>query len=104
MYTTTITKSGQITLAKPLRNALKVKAGEKLRLEYDPATGNATIYRPTSDFDEFMADMDTLQSSLSPESHRRMKAATKKTVSQLKKEWATSPEGHTYYQEKYHVN
>lgn len=103
-YTTTITKSGQITLVKPLRDALQVKPGEKLRLEHDSTTGDTIIHRPASDFDEFVAGLEKVQSSLSPESRRRMKAIAGKTASQIKKEWATSPEGRAYYRKKYHLD
>jgi len=57
MYTTTITKSGQITLTKAAREQLGVKPGDKVYVDF--ATNELKVKRvPTND--EFLAELDAI--------------------------------------------
>ena len=59
MYaTTTITKSGQITLGKQFRDALGVKPGDKITIRKNQ-NGGITIERRLSD-EEFLEQLDNI--------------------------------------------
>lgn len=57
MYTTTITKSGQITLTKAAREQLGVKAGDKVFVDFEK--GKLVIKRPLSNI-EFLKKLDAI--------------------------------------------
>ena len=59
-YTTTMTKSNQVTLTKPAREFLGVKAGEKLIIEKND-DHTITIRRRLTD-EEFLKKIDTMKS------------------------------------------
>lgn len=57
-YTTTLTKSNQITLTKPARELLGVKPGDKLIFEAQ-SDGSVVIHRRLTD-EEFFEKIDTM--------------------------------------------
>lgn len=57
MYTTTITKSGQITLTKAAREQLGVKPGDKVYVDF--ATNELKVKRIPTD-EEFLAELDAI--------------------------------------------
>lgn len=93
-YSTTITKSGQITLVKFARELFGVKPGERVIVE--PKKDKITITRPKTD-EEFLAYLDSLKTEKDKE---LIKKHAGKTVSELKAEWAASPEGQAYFEEE----
>lgn len=95
MYSSTITKSGQITLPKELREFLGVKLGG--RVVFHKTKTGVKIDRRMSD-EEFTAKLDAISTPIPPEI---LKKTAGKTVSELKDEWAKSPAGQAYFKEKY---
>ena len=59
-YTTTITKSNQITLTKPAREFLGVKPGEKL--VFEPQSDGSLIVRRRLSTEEFFERIDSMKS------------------------------------------
>ena len=57
MYTTTITKSGQITLTKAAREKLGVKTGDKVYVDFEK--GELIIKKPLSNT-EFLKKLDAI--------------------------------------------
>ena len=101
MYTTTITKSNQITLTKPAREALGVKAGEQLIVE---TKGDSVVIRRRPSVEEFLAKLDAIHEKYkTPESERTRKKYAGMTVNEMKEAWANSPEGKKYFKEKYGI-
>ena len=91
MYSTTITKSGQVTLPKELRDFLGVKTGQKVI--FTKNRDGVSISRRLSD-EEFLAKLD---STKTPKAREMEKKYAGKTVSELQK----TPEYQRYYKEKY---
>ena len=95
MYTVTITKSGQVTIPKELRDFLGVKPGG--RITFDKEKYGVKIKRKLSD-EEFLAE---LNKNISPKTRKIFRKTAGKTISELKDEWAKSPAGQAYFKEKY---
>lgn len=91
MYTTTITKSGQIGFPKALRDALGVKIGDQVTL--DTKRGNVTVSRRMTD-DEFLKALDAMDSRTS-----RPKVDAVDAVRAYRD--GKNPRVNAYYQEKY---
>ena len=97
MYSAVITKSGQVTLPKELREFLGLKLGGRV-IFHKTKTG-VNIERKMSD-EEFLAELDAIGKPISLEILRK---TADKTVSEMKDEWAKSPAGQAYYREKYGI-
>ena len=101
MYTVTISKSGQITLPKELREFLGVKIGE--RITFRKKRDEVSIARRISD-EEFLERLDAMKT---PETRAFLKKngarLAKQSISEMKDEWAKSAEGKKYFEEKYGV-
>ena len=63
MYTTTITKSGQITLTKAAREKLGVKTGDKVYVDFE--TNELKIKRKLTN-EEFLAKLDHIGKNTIP--------------------------------------
>ena len=99
MYSTTITKSNQITLTKVAREALGVKAGEQLIVE---TKGDSVIIHRRPSTEEFLARLDAIHEKYkTPESERAQKQYAGMSVAKAKEAWSVSPEGKKYLKEKY---
>ena len=100
-YITTLTRASQITLPKALQKVLKVETGDRLVYSYDERTKSITIRRQPS-LEERLAE---LHDSYSDHTKENLKRAAKKyagmTISEMREAWQKSPEGITYYTEKY---
>lgn len=94
-YTVALTKTGQMTLPKALRVFLGVDGARSVQIE-QTKTG-VSIKRRLND-EEFFAELDARNSD-------KTKAAIKKnagkSMSELRSEWAKSPAGKRYLEEKY---
>jgi len=95
IYTTTITKSGQISLPKAIREALNLSIGEKVTL--DCSKSKLIIKRKMTD-EEFFAKMDSL---ISDKTRSLFKKNAGKSVSELKAEYETTKNFKNDYKEKY---
>ena len=99
MYTVTITKSGQVTLPKELRDFLGVKPGQKIT--FNKERDGVSINRRLSD-EEFFEKLDSLKSPKSKTFIKKHGARlAKMSISEIKEEWAKSPAGKKYLEEKY---
>lgn len=97
MYSAVITKSGQVTLPKELRDFLGVKPGEKITFNKD-ATG-ITIRRRLTD-EEFTQALDA---NISPKTRKLIKKHAGKTVNELMTEYMQSPKGQKEMRRKYAI-
>ena len=95
MYSVTITKSGQITLPKSLRDFLGVKPGEKITFDRD--VNGVTIKRKLS-MDEFFAEIDK---NISPKTERIAKKNAGKTVTEMLNDYTKSPRGRAELRRRY---
>ena len=95
IYTSTITKSGQITLPKPVREYIGVTPGQKVIIDYGKS--NIIIKRKMSDAD-FFSKVDSL---ISDKTRSLFKAHAGKTVSELKSAYAASDQFKADYKEAY---
>lgn len=94
-YQATITKSGQITISAAARKALGVQPGDMVTIT---THGNhLTIERRLTD-EEFLALLDSYKT---PKTLAMIEKHRGKTASELMSEWAESPEGRAYFEEKY---
>ena len=99
MYTVTITKSGQITLPKELRDFLGVELGG--RVTFHKTKNGVNIERKMTD-KEFFDKLDSLKSSKTKAFIKKHEAKlAKMSISEMKNEWAKSPAGKKYLEEKY---
>lgn len=99
MYTVTITKSGQVTLPKELRDFLGVGLGQKIT--FKKGADSVLIERRISD-DEFLEKLDSLKKPETKTFIKKHRAKlAKMSVSEMKEEWAKSPDGKKYLEEKY---
>ena len=76
-YETTITSKGTITIASPLRKALNLKPGRKVRLSID--SENKLLIDPGITVEEFEAARERLLSSI-PKRNLALKGAALKTA------------------------
>jgi len=98
-YSSTITRSGQITLPKPLRDLLSVKPGQ--RIAFTAHEGEVTIKREKT-LDEIFADFDAIRKKhTTPEIAAKIKRDAGKTAHELMDEYWDSPEGQ---QELHRIN
>ncbi len=97
MYTATITKSGQVTLPKELRDFLGVKVGDSVT--FDKVKDGVAIRRKLTK-KEFFEEMDK---NLSPETKKIIKKRTGKTVSEMIDEYLRSPKGQEEMRRNYAV-
>ena len=97
MYTATITKSGQVTLPKELRDFLGVKLGGKIT--FDKVKDGLAIRRKLTK-DEFFREMDK---NLSPETKKIIKGSVKKSVNEMIDEYLRSPKGQEEMRRKYAI-
>jgi len=98
-YTSTITRSGQITLPKPLRDLLSVTPGSRITFN---VTDQAITIEREKTLREVFDELDKIRESYeTPET----KAAHKKfrgwTANEMRDNYINSPEGKKYYKEKY---
>lgn len=95
MYTVTITKSGQVTLPKELRDFLGVKPGQQIT--FDKEKNGVSIHRKLNR-DEFFAELDK---NISAKTRRLAKKNAGKTVAEMKDEYLRSPAGQRETRMKY---
>ncbi len=95
IYTTTITKSGQISLPKSIREALNLTIGGKVTLDYSKS--KLTIRRKMTD-EEFFAKMDSL---ISDKTRSLFKKNAEKSISELKSAYEKTENFKNNYKEKY---
>lgn len=99
MYSATITKSGQVTLPKELRDFLGVKPGQKII--FNKKGDSVFIPRRMSD-EEFLEKLDELKTPKTKAFIKKYGAKlAKKSISEIKSDWAKSPAGQKYLEEKY---
>ncbi len=94
-YTVALTKSGQMTLPKALREFLGVDGAKSVQIE--KTKDGVQIQRRLSD-EEFFAKLDAMKSEKTKAAIRRNAG---KTMSELRHEWAKSPAGKRYLERKY---
>ena len=97
MYTVTITKSGQVTLPKELRDFLGVKVGSKI--VFDKVEDGVTIRRKLTK-DEFFAELDK---NMNEKTRKIIKKKEQKTVREMIDEYLRSPEGQEEMRRKYAI-
>lgn len=97
MYTVTITKSGQITLPKELREFLGVKLGGKVTFRKDK---NGVNIRRKLEKDAFFAELDK---NINPKTRKIIKKSAGKSVSEMVEEYRRSPRGQKEMEEKYAI-
>lgn len=95
MYATTITKSGQMTLTRPAREYLGVAPGDKVMVFF--RNGRLNVERRMTDA-EFFEQLDARNT---PETKAAMKRNAGKSISEMRADWAKSPAGQKYFEEKY---
>lgn len=103
-FTTTISKSGQITLPKDFRNALGVDIGDQVTLDLDKKDKTKVVLARQLTPDEFIKQIDQIMGNNTPKTQRLIKKHSGKTINQLRQEWDTSPTGQSYHKEKYDIN
>lgn len=86
MYTTTINQNGLILLNKAARDALGLKLGDRVTVNFNDKS--ATIERELTD-EEFFAKLDAMKSE---ETKRRIKELAGKSIETLEEEWFASDE------------
>ena len=99
-YTSTLTRSGQITLPKPIRDLIGITYGERVRLSFKD---DAIVLEREKTFDEIMTQIDTINTTVPKETKTLIRKYAGKTASELRDEFDSSPEGHIYYKEKYGI-
>lgn len=95
LYTTTITKSGQISIPKAVRQTLDLNLGDKVILNCTKSS--LTIKRKMTDAD-FFAKMDSL---ISDQTRSLFKTHANKSVSELKSTYATTQNFKNDYKDEY---
>ena len=94
-YTVAVTKTGQMTLPKAVREMLGITTRAVVKVNKDKKA--VSVYRvPTLE-----ERLDELHKSLDFGTKRALKKMAGKTASELRAEWDDSPEGKAYYKEKY---
>ena len=94
-YTVSLTKSGQMTLPKELRDFLGIKPGEKVIINQE-RTG-VSIHRKLTK-QEFFAELDK---NISPKTRRIAQKNLDKTTSEMLSEYLDSPKGQAEMRRKY---
>jgi len=97
MYTVTITKSGQVTLPKELRDFLGVKIGSKIIL--DKIKDGVAIRRKLTE-KEFFAELDK---NISPKTKKIIQKNAGKTVNEMINEYQNSSKGQKEMRRKYAI-
>lgn len=98
MYASTITKTGQATIPKDVREALGVHFGERIYFTVN-RDKTVSVAREMTE-QEARAYLDSFNTE---ETRRLIKLHAGKTVSELREEWDKSPAGRAYYREKYDI-
>ena len=94
-YTVALTKSGQMTLPKALREFLGVDGAKSVQIEQ---TGDGVKIRRRVSDEEFFAELDARNSAKTKAAIQRNVG---KSMSNLRHEWAKSPAGKRYLEKKY---
>lgn len=94
-YTVAVTKTGQMTLPKAVREMLGITTRAVVKVNEDKKTVN--VYRVPS----WTEQLDEVRASFSLEMKETIKKNAGKNVAELRKEWDNSAEGKAYYKEKY---
>jgi len=97
MYSAVITKSGQVTLPKELRDFLGVKPGE--RIFFDKKADRVDIRRKLTD-KEFARALDA---NISPKTRKLVKKHAGKTVNELMAEYMRSAKGQKEMRQRYAI-
>ncbi len=95
IYSATITKTGQITVPKPVRNILGVKPGQKI--VFEQGKDCVTITRRVSD-DEFFAQLDAV---VGEKAKKIAKKDGNKSTSEIMQEIATTPKAKAELEREY---
>ena len=99
MYTTTITKSGQITLTKAARENLGVKNGDKVVIDFKKGK---LVVEPRLSDDEFLKALDGMKSKESLKREKEIgKKYADKSVREMIDDFESSEKGKKYLEEEY---
>ena len=99
IYSATITKTGQATIPKAIRDILGIDPGSNARIIYHThRDGSVSITRDLT-YDEARAYLDSYFSD--KKSKELVKKHAGKSASQLIDEWLASPAGKAHLQEEY---
>ena len=96
VYTVAVTKTGQMTLPKAVREMLGITTRAVVKVNKDKTV---SVYRQPS----WSEQLEELHDSFSEETKEAIKKDTGKTVHEMMDEWADSSEGKVYYKEKYGI-
>lgn len=97
IYTTTITKSGQISLPKSVREFLGLNLGDRITFSLKKDTVSIKKVKP---LEEVLKEIDANKSE---ETKALIKKYAGKTTNELREIFDNSPEGKKYYKEKYGI-
>ena len=86
-YVTTVTKSGQMTIPRVIREQLNITPGQKIRVETTPDA--IIVHRHMTD-DEFFSALDALDS---PENQELVAAHSGQSVSDMIRDYSDSSSG-----------
>ena len=94
-YTVTITKSGQITVPKSIREFLGVQPGQRLVFQ---RRSDAVVLEKGKTAEEVSREIQAL---IPDYVRKNAKKDTSKTTGQIRNEWLKSDEAKRYYQERF---
>lgn len=97
MYTASLTKTGQATIPKVVRDILGITPGEDTKITYTThKDGSVTIAKEMTD-EEAFAYLDSLKSE---KTKKIIARSAGKTVREMIDEWESSPEGQKYLKKR----
>ena len=94
-YTATVTKTGQITIPKAVREILGVKPGQRVVFRQSNA-GTTIAHEKTAQ--EIAEEIDTLIPSEAKKHHMREYAGM--TSSEMQEKWLETPDAHKYLEKE----
>ena len=94
IYSATVTKTGQITIPKSVREILGVKPGQKIKFKVNKK--DVSVEREKS----AMEIADEIHALFTDEMRERFKKNACKTAGQVREEWLKSDEARKYYEER----
>ena len=100
IYTSTVTKTGQIFFPKAVRLALGLEPGQRVMINLENRV--AKVERKKT-IEEITAEIDKINANASAQSKALVAKNRGKTAGEIREEWLKSDESTKYYEKKYGI-
>ncbi|MBR3256858.1 AbrB/MazE/SpoVT family DNA-binding domain-containing protein [Candidatus Saccharibacteria bacterium] len=98
IYSSTLTKTGQVFLPKAVRSALNLLPGQSVVLSLK---GDSLVLKRAQSVEELVAELEEIRENASEKTKLRLEKNAGKSAQELRENWSASPEGKSFYGGRY---